>query len=277
MKRILVPTDFSAPAQQALQFAVNIAESNRGQIHVVHVVDLPLMNDSLLTPTIYVDDTIVKDSVSKAQKSFDKMLDKYKTSEAKITTSVEYGNPSIAILKMIEIQKIDLVIMGTRGASGLKEMLVGSNTEKIVRGSRVPVISIPDGTKVTKVNRIVFPNSLQEPNEELTQAVKNLQNFFKAELHLVYINTPALFKRDYETVGRLRTYTKRYMFKNTFIHVYNDISEQEGTANFASEIGADLIAMGTHGRRGLVHLFSGSVAEDVVNHVKCPIWTMRIK
>jgi nucleotide-binding universal stress UspA family protein len=275
MKKILVPTDFSAPAAQALQFAVTVAESSRGTIHMAHVVDLPLIKDSLLMPSIYVDNSIVKDSIAKAQKSFDKAIEKYKDTGIKITTSVEFGNPSMAILKLVEDLKSDLVVMGTKGATGLKEIFVGSNTEKIVRGARVPVISIPQGNKVSAIKNIVFPNSLREENEALTLAVKELQNFFKADLHIVYVNTPALFKRDFETIGRLRTYVRRYMLKNVQIHVYNDISEQEGTMNFATEIGADMIAMGTHGRQGLGHLFSGSVAEDVVNHVKCPIWTLR--
>lgn len=271
MKKLLVPTDFSVPASQALQFAVDIASTSNGSIHLVHVVDLPLIND--LTPTIYVDDGIVKDSIAKAEKSFTKFIEKYP--EVKFTTSVEYGNPSMAILKLIEDLKIDLVVMGTNGASGLKEIFVGSNTEKIVRGAKVPVISIPQGSKVSSIKTIVFPNSLREENEELTTAVKALQNFFKAQLHLVYVNTPAMFKRDHETIGRLRTYARRYMLKNFEIHVYNDINEQEGTMNFAKEVGADMIAMGTHGRHGLGHFLGGSVAEDVVNHVKCPIWTLR--
>jgi nucleotide-binding universal stress UspA family protein len=276
MKRILVPTDFSAPANQALQFAIKIAEKSSGRVHLIHVVDLPV-NYSLISPSIYVDDSIVRDSMALAQKSFDKTIEKHKGSGVSITCSVEYGNPSMAILKQIEEQKSDLVVMGTRGASGIKEILIGSNTEKIVRGSKVPVISIPERTKVSTIKNIVFPNSLREENESLTLAVKAMQNFFKAKLHLVFINTPALFKRDHETIGRLRTYARRYMFKDVEIHVYNDLSEQEGTMNFATEIGADMIAMGTHGRQGLGHLFSGSVAEDVVNHVKCPIWTLRSK
>jgi nucleotide-binding universal stress UspA family protein len=276
MKRILVPTDFSAPAKQALHFAVEIAQKSNGRIHLIHVVDLPV-SYSLVSPSIYVDDSIVKDSMALAQKSFDKMVEKHKGSGVSITYSVEYGNPSMAILKLIEEQKSDLVVMGTSGASGIKEILIGSNAEKIVRGSKVPVISIPVGSKTTTIKNIVFPNSLREENETLTLAVKAMQNFFKAKLHLVYVNTPALFKRDHETIGRLRTYARRYMFKDVEIHVYNDLSEQEGTMNFATEIGADMIAMGTHGRQGLGHLFSGSVAEDVVNHVKCPIWTLRSK
>lgn len=253
--------------------AVDIAENSRGQIHLMHVIDLPIMQDSFLTPTIYVDDSIVRDSVAKAQKSFDKIVNKYK--DVRITTSVEYGNPAMAILKLIEEQKSDLVVMGTQGASGIKEILIGSNTEKIVRGSRVPVISVPRAVQASSIKKIVFPNALLEESEDLTLAVKALQNFFKAELHLVYINTPSRFKRDYETQGRMRTYVRRYMLRNVFTHIYNDVSEYEGTINFANEMGADMIAMGTHGRRGLGHLFSGSVAEDVVNHVKCPIWTVR--
>jgi nucleotide-binding universal stress UspA family protein len=183
----------------------------------------------------------------------------------------------MAVLALIEKKKADLVIMGTKGASGLKEIFIGSNTEKIVRGTKVPVISIPKSSKIKSIKNIVFPNSLREENEALTLAVKSLQDFFKATLHIVFINTPGFFKRDYETIGRLHTYAKRYMFKNYKVHVYNDISEQDGTMNFATEIGADMIALGTHGRHGIAHLFTGSVAEDLVNHVSCPIWTLRTK
>jgi K+-sensing histidine kinase KdpD len=141
----------------------------------------------------------------------------------------------------------------------------------------VPVISIPKSAKVNSIKNIVFSNSLREENEKLTLGVKALQDFFKATLHIVFINTPGFFKRDHETIGRLHTYAKRYMFKNFKIHVYNDIDEQEGTLNFANEVGADMIAMGTHGRRGLAHLFTGSIAEDVVNHVQCPMWTYKTR
>lgn len=276
MKKIIVPTDFSDQASQALKFAVDVASQSNGEILLVHVVDLPTINRTLLDPTKYVDDSIVKEASLRAQKGFDKLISKYSDSGIKIKTTVEFGNPSLATIKLIEDKKADLVVMGTKGATGLKEIFVGSNTEKIVRGSRVPVISIPKASKVEAIKDIVFPNSLREENEALTLQVKALQNFFKATLHIVYVNTPATFKRDFETLASLKSYAKRYLFKNHEIHVYNDHSEQDGTMNFATDIGADMIAMGTHGRHGLAHLFSGSIAEDVVNHVKCPIWTLRL-
>jgi len=96
MKKILVPTDFSVPATQALQFAALTAQISSGSIHLMHVVDLPIIQDSFLTPTIYVDDSIVKDSVAKAEKSFTRAIEKYKN--IKITTSVEYGNTTMATI-----------------------------------------------------------------------------------------------------------------------------------------------------------------------------------
>ncbi len=276
MKKIIVPTDFSNQAEHALKFAVDVAVKSKGEILLMHVVDLPMLKDSILSPSIYVDDSIVKASTALAQKGFDKALAKYAESGVKIKTTVEYGNPAMSVIRTIEDNKADLVVMGTKGATGLKEMFIGSNTEKIVRGSRVPVISLPKASAIHAIQHIVFPNSLREENEALTIQVKAMQEFFKATLHIVYVNTPAMFKRDFETHGRLEAYAKRYMFKNFQIHVYNDLTEQDGTMNFADEVGANMIAMGTHGRHGLAHLLSGSIAEDVVNHVNCPIWTLRL-
>jgi hypothetical protein len=107
--------------------------------------------------------------------------------------------------------------------------------------------------------------------------VKALQNFFKAKLHIVYINTPSNFKRDFETTKSLKAFAKRFMLKDFTINVYNDPFEESGVINFTHSINADMIAMGTHGRKGLSHILSGSVTEDIANHVDCPIWTYTIK
>ncbi len=64
---------------------------------------------------------------------------------------------------------------------------------------------------------------------------------------------------------------------NYTIDIYNDKVEEDGIIFFAQDIGADLIAMATHGRSGLLHLLSGSIAEDIVNHAKRPVWTFRLK
>ncbi len=277
MKKILVPCDFSDPAVQAFKFAVEIATQSKGEVVLLNVVEVPVMNETVLMPTLYFEEAFFKDTKEQAEKKFTQMKEKWAKEVRAVSTFVEFGSPTTTIRNFIDEKKIDLVVMGTHGAKGLREFFIGSNTEKILRTSSAPVIAIKKSVKASSIKNIVFPNSLNEELEELMMHVKELQNFFKATLHLVYINTPAAFKRDHATNRMLKDFAKRYMLRNFTISVYNDIDQEMGVHNFTKEIGGDLVVMATHGRRGLNHLMDGSIAEDIANHIECPIWTMKIK
>jgi hypothetical protein len=107
--------------------------------------------------------------------------------------------------------------------------------------------------------------------------IKELQTLFGAMIHLLLINTPANMMRTKDEMEMMEDYALHYKFKDYSLNTRNDFYEQDGIINFTHEIKADMIAMGTHGRRGLAHLFMGSVTEDVVNHIDCPIWTYSIR
>ena len=278
MKKILIPCDFSEQAINAFRVALDIAKESNGIVHLLNVVELPVMHDTTLMPVLSFEEALLTELKEKASKQFEKINKKYnKDSEVKVRTVVQFGGISYVILNYIEENEIDVVVMGTKGASGLREIIIGSNAEKIVRNSPVPVLVIKKFVKVSSIKNIVFPNTLQQDQEDLTMKVKALQNFFKAKLHIVFINTPGNFTRDVVTHKLLKSFAKRFMLKDFTINVYNDPYEESGVINFTHSIGADMIAMGTHGRKGLSHILSGSVAEDVVNHVDCPIWTYAIK
>ncbi|UXE68138.1 MAG: universal stress protein [Chryseotalea sp. WA131a] len=275
MKRILVPCDFSDPAVQAFKFAIEIALKSRGEIFLLNVVEVPVMHETVLMPTLYFEQSLMNEMKATADKKFQKMKDKWGSEGITVSTHVEFGVTITSIRQFIEEKKIDLVVMGTHGASGAREFLIGSNTEKIVRTSLVPVMAIKKSTKLSNVKNIVFPNDLDLENEHLTLKVKELQNFFKATLHILYINSPAFFQRDVDTKMRLKDFAKRFMLKDYTLNVYNDVDQENGINNFTRDVKGDLIALATHGRRGISHLVSGSIAEDIVNHVDCPIWTFK--
>jgi nucleotide-binding universal stress UspA family protein len=111
----------------------------------------------------------------------------------------------------------------------------------------------------------------------LIQKVKQLQDFFKAKLHIVYINTPSNFIVDTVTRERLGDFAKENMFKDYTVNIFNHISLEEGIAEFSKMISGNLIAMGTHGRKGIDHLMNGSIAENVVNHSETLVWTYTLK
>lgn len=276
MKKILVPCDFSEQAIFAFRLAIDLSEQSRREIHLLHVVELPVMHDSMLMPTLAFEATLLKELGDGAENQFRKIKSEY-ASDIPVVTKVVFGNTSMMILDYIKDEEIELVVMGTKGATGLRELVIGSNAEKIVRRSPCPVITVRKYSKLRTIKNIVFPNSLEQDQEDLVQHVKALQDFMKATLHIVWINTPGNFTSDNLTLVRLKEFAKRFMLKDYTLNVFNDTYEESGVISFAHTINADMIAMGTHGRRGLNHLMSGSVAEDVVNHIDCPIWTYTIK
>jgi len=274
MKRILVPIDFSNTAVEAFKFAVSIAEKSNGTIHLCHVVELPVLYDS--AAVLSFEQAYMKDRKKEVEKQLARIRERYaKDRPITVKTRVEFGSTVQTIRRLIEETKADLVVMGTHGAAGLKEFTIGSNTEKIVRSSSVPVISMKKGIK--QVRNIVLPTTPDFEMEELTMRVKDLQNFFGATLHVLYVNTPARFRTDTDIKQEMREFAKRFMLKNYTVNIFNDISEEEGIKNFSRDVKADIIAMRTHGRRGISHLATGSIAEDVVNHIDCAIWTFVVK
>jgi nucleotide-binding universal stress UspA family protein len=277
MKKILVPFDFSKPAINAYRLALDVAEQSKGVVELLHVVELPVVSDGIIAPVLNFEEKLLKELREKADQEFEKIFRKYPAEKVQVNKRIQFGVVSNSIIEYITDQRIDLVLMGSHGASGLRELFIGSNAEKIVRRSPVPVLVLKDYFK-GPVKSIVFPNTLEtEKQEDLAMKVKALQDFFGAKLHIVWINTPDNFTSDSQTLARLESFAKRYMFRNYAINIFNYLEEEEGIIEFAKSVQADLIALGTHSRTGIAHIVNGSVAENVVNHSKKMVWTYSMK
>jgi nucleotide-binding universal stress UspA family protein len=277
MKKILVPCDFSKQAINAYRNALDLAAQSKGTIHVLHVIELPILHDTVLMPVLNFEEELLKELQENAIKEFKKLKDKYSADGVRVAFDVRFGAVTNTIQDYIKEKSIDLVIMGSHGASGAREFFIGSNAEKMVRNSPVPVLILKDYYK-GPVKKIVFPNTLDTENQEdLVMKVKALQNFFKAHVYIVWVNTPLNFTPDNITLDRLNKFAKRFMFKDFSTHVFNYTEEEQGILQFTQMIGGNLIAMGTHGRKGIAHVVNGSLAEDVVNHTQKPVWTYSLK
>lgn len=277
MEKILVPCDFSKHADDAFRFALDMATECQATVYLLHVIELPIMYDSVLMPPLYFEENMIKILAENAEKEFVKITKKYKKEHVKVVTKVEFGVITKSIIDFVGDQGINLIVMGSQGVSGLKEHFIGSNAERIVRNSKVPVLVIKNYFK-GPIKNIVFPNTLETENQEdLILKVKALQNIFKAKLHIVWINTPTNFTSDSTSYERLNAFAKRFILTNFTTSIYNDYFEEDGILKFTKSIDGDLIAMGTHGRKGISHLFSGSLTEDVVNHGSNLIWTYLLK
>ena len=276
MEKILVPCDFSEQAIHAFRLAIDIAHNSSAEVHVLHVIELPIMHDDVLTPLPSFDENLLKELGERAEIKLAE-LKKESKQDLFVTTIIEFGPIVSTITNYQEANNISLIVMGTKGISGIEEVFIGSTAEKVVRHASCPVAVVKRRTAVSELRHIVFPNSLEKGQEDLVLHVKALQDVLKATLHIVWIDTSDKSDDHMLIKQQLEDFAKRFMLKDYTINVFKANDRETGIINFTHWINASMIAMGTHARKGLSHFFKGSVTEDVVNHVDCPIWTYVIK
>jgi nucleotide-binding universal stress UspA family protein len=287
MKRLLVPTDFSEQSAYAVDLACQITKKTGGQVVVIHVLDHTGLFDFSAGSSTYpmmgnpagleLDQQFLESLYANAEEKCKKFLEPYEKEGFQITKKIKIGSAFHYITEEINEDNTNLVIMGSKGASGFEEVLIGSNTEKIVRHARCPVLTVKSKVNIDDVHDIVLATSFREEDSHVAEEIMKLQEVFKAKLHLVRVNTPNNFETTRKLMARAEAFVKENNISNYTINIYNDKVEEDGIIFFAQDINADMIALATHGHTGLVHLLSGSIAEDVVNHAKRPVWTFRIK
>lgn len=273
MKRILVPTDFSIQAENALKVAAQIARKNQSEIYLEHSLNLPShLNDvgqvGTLPESLYF--------IRLAEKEFEKILLRPYLQDLEIYEAIGHGEIYEDIQQTVQEKDIDLVIMGSHGLSGFKEMFIGSNTEKVVRTSKIPVLVIKNEHSHFEITDFVFATDF---SEECRAPFGKAQSFAKdvgAKMHLLYVNTPSDFKTSLETNSMMKNFVKGMGIENYTLNIYNDTSVEKGILGFARENNAQLVGMSTHGRKGISHFFNGSISEDLVNHANMPVITFKI-
>lgn len=281
MKKILVPTDFSAHAEYALKVAAEIARKNNGEIFLLHMLELPaLASDGIGESNAVGSSTDVPEVMffmEKTRERFEEVLNAPYLQGIPVVEAIQFERAFDGIIKHSKKHGIDLVVMGSHGASGFQEMFIGSNTEKVVRTSDIPVLVIKKEQESFNPAKFVFASDFSEEIKKPFAKVVEFANTFETELHLVYINTPNNFKSTHATQKIVSDFAAQFDIRNGYTtDIYNDVNIEKGVLHFANSINADLIGMCTHGRQGLAHFFNGSVSEDLVNHAVRPVITFRI-
>ncbi len=281
MKKIIVPTDFSKPSQLAIDVAADIARKANAELVLLHVIEEVTGGSFNVEGEAMYGDTENKlftvRLIDRARKQLEKQATDQKLSGIKVKQLLRLGTPFHGIQTIITEQKADLVVMGTSGRGQLEEMIIGSNTEKVVRHAHCPVLTVQKKPAKSEFKNIVYATSLNTDEDVFSRIVRKTQQMYDSTIHLVHINTPGNFQRDIVVRKSMQEFAKRLQLKNFTINIFNDNTEEEGIIYFADYVNADLIAMATHGRTGFAHVISGSIAEDVVSHSKRPVLTFVIK
>lgn len=276
MKKILVPIDFSKKSEFASKMAARIAKKSHSTVYLLHMIELPTgiidmgagSNFSIPKSMLYL--RKVKERIIEFKETF---FD----AETPVEYSVRFQNPHEGILKYTEKINADLIIMGAKGHSNFEEIFIGSNTEKVVRSSKIPVIVVKQDNKKFKMKNLVFASSFKnEDKKEVFKKFLNFANHFESKIHLLKVNTPSRFESTHNAKRRIKDFIKNFDLPKHEIHIYNDLSIENGILNFSRDLNADLIALSTHGRSGLAHLFSASVTKSLSKKALKPILTIKV-
>lgn len=277
MKKILVPVDFSTPSENALKVAAQLAKKNNAEVHVLHVVELA---ESLFGAEQFnVNDEQIIFFMKLAHKRFEKFLKQDYLEDVTVKSYVEPGSAAMAIRDTVSKNEIDMIVMGSSGTSGLEEIVIGSNTEKVVRYSEVPVLVVKNEIQSINIKNTVFASNFEIENIEAYQKAKKIADSFDAKMHMLYVNLPGnQFSSTTEIHEQMRVFLNKVQMplNKEHIEIFNDYTIQEGVLNGSKKLKADLIIIPTHGRKGLSHFFNGSIGEDVVNHSELPVLTLKI-
>jgi nucleotide-binding universal stress UspA family protein len=274
MKKILVPTDFSKEAENALKVAAQLARNYNSEIYLMHMLELPLHQVDALS--VHSDLPEAMFFMKLAHKKFEDVMEEDYLQGITVHETVEFKKGFSNINDICKDNGIDVIIMGSHGADGFKEMFIGSNAEKVVRNSKVPVLVIKNQHNSFKIDDFVFASDFNNDNRETYKQASELAEAFEAKLHLLLVVTASNFISTSIANKRIREFIKDSNFENYTINIYNDETVEKGILSFAKNINADLIGISTHGRQGIAHFFNGSISEDLVNHANRPVITFKI-
>lgn len=273
MKKIIVLTDFSECSSFALKAAASIAKSNKAGILVIHMLEL---NQALLTSAegFHPEQSVYM--IKLAEKRMKEFLDQPYLKDIEVTPIIKHYKVYSEVNLIAEEHGADFIIMGSHGSEGMSEFFVGSNAEKVVRHSNIPVLVLKEELKDFKMDRMVFACDFKDESLAAFQKAKEFATLFEASLEPVFINVPGedfLSTRDaYERINKFLSKANA----SQQVEVYNDYSLEQGILNYGKSIMADIIGIPTHGRKGIRHFLMGSLGEDIVNHAKIPVITFKI-
>ncbi len=269
LKNILLPTDFSETANAAAEVAASIARKSNSTIYLLHVVNLLEYGDE--------DEVSKKMFVMKlVKKKMDALIAQPFFEGVNVVIALQFELIYEQIWKHAKQHEIDLIVMGTHGTSGITDMFMGSNAQKVVRMAECPVLTVKGKPENYNFNNIVFASDFREGTEQLFWKISELASMYKSKIHLLRVCTVADFELTDKAIERMENFAEKAKLKNYTVNVYNANHVESGIISFSNLAKADLAVVGSHGRTGWDMLIIGSKAENIVNHSNIPILSIQI-
>ena len=272
--KVLIPTDFSVQAEYAYLLVKRLEDKLPMEVHFLHIMNVP--------DTVSMDEkgniqTCGEIEVKYVEKQRDiavrQMMALQNQYGPEIKTHIRMGKTTDGILDFSEKEKVDLIVMGTKGAWGLKEKLSGTETQMIARRSRIPLLSMMCDRSDLKIENVLLVHDFHKPEVLDLNLLKMLTQAFGCKLHFLQVATGNSSAQQEEFEVNTKNFAEMNGISHYESHLVSDSDVENGVIHFNQMMNMDIIFIGTYGKPGLLHQ---SATEKLINHLFKPVISFRI-
>jgi nucleotide-binding universal stress UspA family protein len=267
--RILVPIDFSDCALNALEYAISFAKATEGKLILLYAYHIPVpAAEAAMTINTRLVDEFIKEGDDRMKGLFERYPDLDHLVESQ---KIEMAFATDAITSEIRESKVDLIIMGTHGASNAFDEMVGSNTLHIIRKSNKPVLAVPSEVKHFDIKEILYSYDYQSiDSKETIQPLIDFALLFGAKIHVLHITD----KLDRLHTGAISEAKILEQYLKDIPHQYHMLAGEHVESEILDYIknhGIDALAIMPRKHTIFERLFQSSVTKQLVHHSKIPM------
>lgn len=272
--KILLPTDFSKGSVIPVYYAAKLARKIKAEIILFHAVYVEAMPRA---STSFKSGLLMNAMSESALADLEALVAKLKEDvgdDLEVSFQMEVGLPlEAAVETYVAENKIDLIIMGTKGASGLKKMLMGSNTAAVIANSKIPIIAVPEFAYFNNIHKIVYASDLQDVENEI-EALLPFARLFDASIHLLHVAPPEA-PAPVDSAILEKALIDNYKYPNIAVQILVSDNVIETIDAFIAANGANILAMFTHKPTFFEKLFGQSATREMAFHSNVALLTMK--
>ncbi len=275
IRKILVPVDFSETSENAIEHAAWLAATTQAELYLVHVLPQNQFRADAAEPLVLSDDTVQsqRETEEKLRIVAQDLLARFNVAAR---TRVLHGKISAALIDLVTAESIDLILMGTHGAKGLEEILIGSNAQHLVSLASCPVITFQKEKLKPGFSNIVLPIDRSRHSREKVSVAMDIALLCNSKIHIVGLLDSAdegEYQKLQVVLDQVTIAVDSAEIPYTRHTVKGDNIAVEAI-KYARSINADLILILTEDESVMGKLDLGPLSRHIVNHSPIPVLSM---
>ncbi|MFL1896221.1 universal stress protein [Aquimarina sp. 2-A2] len=265
MKNVLLPTDFSDNAMNAIRYAMQLLKKEEVTFYLLNTFTPVSYHTGYLieNPTLYgMEDVAMMNSKRDIERTEDKIKEEFDTSNFTFVRCSAFNTLIGEIKEMIDKYAIDLIIMGTKGATGAKEVFIGTHTMYTIKKAKCPVLAVPDNFEYEKPVDILFPTDFNlHTTNEFLPLIKDICEDHGSRLNILNAYYGVKLDAHQEEV---KAYLDDYFKTNAHVfHIADGMDVMEAVEDFQKKIKINLLIM-IHNRHSF---FENLLFKPVINQI----------